>query len=140
MAPAECKLTFSPSVTIKEIQQEFGKKFKWLKIEFYSKPHSTSDKNVAKNMYASNKSLDEIGYRSSSVIIEISNNISVKELEETIQKRTGLYVQVFRKSGKVWLETSATDNWTLSEQNEEAEALQKQLKQEKENPDDHDIW
>jgi hypothetical protein len=35
----------------------------------------------------------------------------------------GLYVQVFRKSGKVWLETTATDNWSLYKQNEEGQEL-----------------
>lgn len=140
MAHAECKLTFSPTATIKEIQQEFGKAFKWLKIEFYSLPHSTSDKKVSKNMYPSSKTLIDIGYRLPSLTIEVDNGMSVKQLEDTIQKKTGLYCQVFRKSGKIWLETSATDNWTLGEQNEEAESLQKQLKQERENPDDHDIW
>jgi hypothetical protein len=32
-------------------------------------------------------------------------------------------VQVFRKSGKVWLETTVTDGWTLEEQNLQGEAL-----------------
>lgn len=140
MTPAHWKLTFSPSVTIRELQQEFQKRYHWLKIEFYSIPHSISDKKVSKNMFSSGKSLQEIGYRLPSVTIEIDDKMSVKELEEIIHKKTGLYAQVFRKSGKIWLETSATDNWTLGEQNEEAEALQKQLKQERENPEDHDIW
>lgn len=140
MAPAECKLTFSPSVTIREIQQEFGKVFKWLKIEFYSKPHKVTDKKVTGSMFASAKSLEEIGYRLPSVTIPITSDMTVKQLEEIIQKKTGLYAQVFRKSGKIWLETSATDNWTLGEQNEEAEALQKQLKQDRENPEDHDMY
>lgn len=140
MASAECKLTFSPTATIREIQEQFGNVFKWLKIEFYSKPHQITDKKVSRSMYPSHKSLVDIGYRLPSVSIAVDHNMSVKQLEETIQKMTGLYAQVFRKSGKIWLETSATDNWTLGEQNDEAEALQKQLKEERENPEDHEIW
>lgn len=140
MASAECNLTFIPSASIKEIQQEFSKVFRWLKLEFYSKPHSTSDKKVSHAMFGSNKTLQEIGYRLPPVAIEVDSKMTVRELEEMIFKKTGLYAQVFRKSGKIWLETSSTDKWTLSEQNEEAESLQKQLKQERENPDDHDIW
>jgi hypothetical protein len=30
-----------------------------------------------------------------------------------------LSVQVFRKSGKSWLETTFTDGWTLKKQNQE---------------------
>jgi hypothetical protein len=40
----------------------------------------------------------------------------------------GLSVQVFRKSGNVWLETSATDNWTLRQQNNEGAELSTQMK------------
>ena len=35
----------------------------------------------------------------------------------------GLGVQVFRKSGNVWLETTVTDSWTLKEQNDQGESL-----------------
>jgi hypothetical protein len=140
MATAESKLYFSRTTTIKEIQQEFSRSFRWLKIEFYSKPHSITDKKVVNNMYSSGLKLEEIGFRSDSVVIDINSDMTVKELEELIRKKTGLYAQVFRRSGKVWLETSATDNWTLAEQNEEGESLQKQLNNERENPDDHDMW
>jgi hypothetical protein len=44
-------------------------------------------------------------------------------LEKVFQDNLGLYVQVFRKSGKVWLETTATDNWSLFKQNEEGQEL-----------------
>jgi hypothetical protein len=43
----------------------------------------------------------------------------VHELETLFQNRLGLYIQVFRKSGKVWLETTATDDWSLFKQNME---------------------
>jgi hypothetical protein len=141
MSSEGCKLEFSPLTTIQEIQKSFEKGFRLLKIEFYSQPHTVREKDVGRMMYPASYTLQQIGFRSSPVIIEVHGQMTVKQLEEVIARQTGLYVQVFRKSGKVWLETSATDNWTLAEQNEEAEALQKQLKkEEKENPEDHDIW
>jgi hypothetical protein len=33
--------------------------------------------------------------------------------------------QVYRKSGKIWLETTVTDSWTLEEQNKQGESLSK---------------
>jgi hypothetical protein len=42
-------------------------------------------------------------------------------------------VQVFRQSGRVWLETTRTDDWTLAEQNKQGEELSK-YKNEKEKP------
>ena len=40
------------------------------------------------------------------------------ELEERFEKDFGLHVQVFRKSGNIWLETSVSDDLTLAQQNE----------------------
>jgi hypothetical protein len=53
--------------------------------------------------------------------INIPSSITVHELEKLFQQDLGLYIQVFRKSGKVWLETTATDNWSLFKQNVEGQ-------------------
>jgi hypothetical protein len=42
--------------------------------------------------------------------------MKVGELENLFAEKFGLYVQLFRKSGKVWLQTTTTDTWTLKEQ------------------------
>jgi propionyl-CoA carboxylase beta chain len=68
--------------------------------------------------------------------IAVESNFSVSNLEQKFENELGLFIQVFRKSGNVWLETSATDSWTLAEQNEEGEMLAKTFKQERENFDD----
>jgi len=47
----------------------------------------------------------------------------VSEVEQLFQDVYGLSVQVFRKSGTIWLETTATDDWTLNKQNDEAKEL-----------------
>ena len=46
--------------------------------------------------------------------------MKVAELENDFSGQFGLQVQVFRKSGEVWLQTTKTDNWTLIEQNQAA--------------------
>ena len=43
--------------------------------------------------------------------------MKVNELEKIFKDRFNLAVQVFRKSGNLWLETTMTDNWTLQQQN-----------------------
>jgi hypothetical protein len=58
--------------------------------------------------------------------------MTVQELERVFQDELGLYVQVFRKSGKVWLETTATDNWSLYKQNMEGQELSERRKNENE--------
>jgi hypothetical protein len=49
--------------------------------------------------------------------------MSVAELEQQFSDVYGLSVQIFRQSGKAWLETTVTDKWTLEKQNEQGKAL-----------------
>jgi hypothetical protein len=72
--------------------------------------------------------------------LQVVGTMKVHEFEKAMESTFGLHVQVFRKSGNVWLETSATDGWTLDEQNDEGHSLQQQLRIERENPDDHDMY
>jgi hypothetical protein len=51
----------------------------------------------------------------------------VSKVEMGFQESFGISVQVFRKSGKVWLETSATDCWTLEEQNEQGAFMAQEI-------------
>lgn len=57
--------------------------------------------------------------------IAITPDMTVVELEQCFNNIYGLGIQVFRKSGKGWLETTVTDGWTLKEQNKQGEALSK---------------
>ena len=49
--------------------------------------------------------------------IQINEEMKVIELEKLFKDKFKLAVQVFRKSGNLWLETTMTDNWTLAQQN-----------------------
>ena len=54
--------------------------------------------------------------------------MTVTDLEQNFSDVYGLSIQVFRKSGDVWLETTITDGWTLEKQNEQGKMLsQKQI-------------
>jgi hypothetical protein len=41
-------------------------------------------------------------------------------VENAFEEMYGLSVQVFRKSGNTWLQTTTSDSWTLNEQNQKA--------------------
>lgn len=55
--------------------------------------------------------------------LEITEDMPVSTLEQLFQDYFGLSAQVFRKSGRSWLETSLTDDWTLKRQNDEGYEL-----------------
>lgn len=98
-------------VKIADIQKEFNQEFPFLKIEFAGK---NSDGTVATHRTVRN-----------SGVLAISSNMTVTDLENYFQRVFGLQVQIFRKSGKAWIETSVTDSWTLEQQNREGQALSK---------------
>ena len=47
----------------------------------------------------------------------------IKNLEKQFSDNLKLSVQIFRKSGRTWLETTFTDNWSLKKQNQEGKEL-----------------
>jgi hypothetical protein len=125
---------------ISEIQDQFNKYFSFLKIEFFRQAPVSGIGNSKNKMIVDDLKMEQIKGFTKGGSIELNNNTIVSTLEKYFETNCGLYVQIFRKSGKVWLETTATDNWTLQQQNEEGKSLAKQLNVEQDNPDDHDIY
>lgn len=119
------ELVIQDDRTIKTVQEEFNLRFPYLKLEFFAKPHTRGCGSSKKIMKSSTKTLKECSTLHKKGHISILPTHTVAELEETFRDRFGLHVQVFRKSGKVWLETTATDGWSLEKQNEQGEALSK---------------
>lgn len=105
------------------IQEDFHQMFPYLKLEFFSKPHQAGEPSLKKQMKDNNKTLQQCRTVHNEGAITITPGMTVAELEQQFQTLYGLSVQVFRKSGKVWLETTVTDSWTLHEQNSQGEAL-----------------
>jgi len=104
---------------LSEIQSEFNTYFPYLKIEFFKVPHKIGQGLKKDLIINSNKLVKDCSTIKRGGLIEFSNITPVSDLEFKFYKEFKLSVQVFRKAGRVWLETTATDNWTLAQQNEE---------------------
>lgn len=117
------KISINDSRKISEIQEEFNKQYPYLKLEFFSRPHKTGAASPKKMMKSNTKTLGECRTKHNDGTITISPKLTVAELEQKFSEVYGLSLQVFRKSGSVWLETTVTDKWTLEEQNSQGEAL-----------------
>ncbi len=103
------------SKKISEIQSEFSEHFPNLKIEFYHASHEEGEGSAGKEIDSS-KTIGEVRTKHVEGDISINGHAKVSTLEENFADNFGLNVQVFRKSGNVWLQTTLTDEWTLSEQ------------------------
>ncbi len=119
------KITINDHRKLSAIQEEFNTVFPYLKIEFYSKPNKLGGASTKKLIKQHNKTLGECRTIHNKGHITITSKMTVVDLEQRFGDVYGLGIQVFRKSGKVWLETTVTDGWTLEEQNTQGESLSK---------------
>lgn len=117
------KIEINDSRKIFAIQKEFSTFFPYLKLEFFSKPHSPGGPSSKKFVTHNSKSLLECRTIHKNGIITITPGMTVSDLEQHFKDVYGLNVQVFRRSGKAWLETTITDKWTLQEQNTQGKEL-----------------
>lgn len=117
------KIIISDKRKIFAIQEDFSKLFPYLKIEFFAKPHKSSGASAKKLIRHGSKTLEECRIMHTTGSITIIPQMTVSDLEQNFRDIYGLSIQVFRKSGKVWLETTVTDGWSLEEQNKQGEAL-----------------
>ncbi|MBN8703820.1 MAG: hypothetical protein J0M08_12200 [Bacteroidetes bacterium] len=117
------KLVINDAKKIGVIQKEFTSVFPFLKIEFFAKPHKSGEASAKKIMKSADLTIGECRRVHNSGSVTINGKMTVNDLEQTFSNTFGLSVQVFRKSGRVWLETTVTDGWSLDEQNKQGEEL-----------------
>ena len=104
--------------TIGEIQEVFSEKFPYLKLVFFTKPHKAYKGSPAKFLISDrNITLGSLEKKPHSGDLYIEPEMPTWQVERLFEEEFGLHVQVFRKSGNTWLETSVTDDLTLEEQN-----------------------
>jgi hypothetical protein len=110
-------IKITENTLVNEIQEAFHKRFPYLKIELFENPHEVGEGSALKNQLPNNITLGEASGKTKKGVISLNGLMKVAELEQNFQDTFGVAAQVFRKSGDVWLQTTATDNWTLAEQN-----------------------
>lgn len=104
---------------LKEIQDEFHAKFPNLKIEFYSIPHGVGEGSTEHRHIPSAQTIGTVRTIHTEGELSINGHLKVSTLEAAFTNKYGLNVQVFRRSsGDEWLQTTSTDHWTLTQQNE----------------------
>ena len=116
-------LKITPNRLISDIQKEFNEAFPFLKLEFFNNKSFSRSHFSATQLFPASRKVGDIHTAIKDADIEIKEEMRVNELENFFKEQFGLAVQVFRKSGTVWLETTMTDNWTLQQQNTHGKEL-----------------
>jgi hypothetical protein len=116
-------LSIDNTKSISSLQQEFTSTFPFLRLEFFSKGHKENAGTRRKWMKDGATLLKDCRPKVDKAAVDIDENMTVGEFEQMFEEAFGLHVQVFRRSGRLWLETTATDSWTLKYQNEQGREL-----------------
>jgi hypothetical protein len=109
-------LHIAPIYTISEIQEKFNSMFPFLKLEFFSGRSYSRNDFSARKIIPGTRKIGDIQSAVADGHIRIMADMKVSDLENQFNDQFGLPVQVFRRSGNLWLETTMTDNWTLQQQ------------------------
>ncbi len=118
-------MIITDSKTIREVQKEFNKKFPFLMLEFYKEAHTAKEGSPDSIKWGSEESIGSIRKIHNTGDLSIGDDQKISELESNLLEQYGLSAQVFYKSGNLWLQTTATDEWTLKQQNDRAESFTK---------------
>jgi hypothetical protein len=108
--------------TVSDVQKEFNHAYPFLKIEFYKNIEpGFSRKHLVPQTPIKAAGLTNEG------TMEITDFMTVGSLESGFREKFGLNVQVSRKSGTLWLETTISDKWSLKQQNDHGRELSLQV-------------
>ncbi len=103
---------------MKKIQQVFSEVYPYLRLEFSNSASEKTFRTKRMSISDPNCFLDNI---------RKSGQRTIREVEEEIRDCFQVPVQVLRKTGSVWVETTYTQDWTLEQQNKEGEALSRSV-------------
>lgn len=111
------EITIDDTSRLCDIQKEFSRHFPYLKLEFFGFQPEQKKIFTRKNLITDTRqTLGDVRHIHRPGHVSINGHLKVSTLEQNFRGNYGIHVQVFRKSGNIWLETTVTDDWTLSKQ------------------------
>ena len=109
-------------MTVQDLKKQFHGFFPYLKIEFFETPYKVATGSNKASMIDNKESIGAMLKSMDGGNVELDSLTTVISFEQLINDRFGLHVQVFRKSGELYIETTKTDDWTLGQQNAEGKS------------------
>ncbi len=103
-------------MTLKSIKDQFSAKYPHLKIEFFDIKHAVGEASPKELVYDEAFRIKDIRKEGAMIPVSIHGNLKTSTLEKIFEEELGIFIQVYKKSNNVWIQTTATDDWTLSQQ------------------------
>ena len=111
--------TITESTTIKEIEKGLHDHFPFLRFEFFLMDRGNP---ASKKPMEQNRALKDICPGCGDLEIKITGETRLGEMVAEFEK-LGIQMDPYRKSGKVWIKTTLTLDWSLSAQNSAGKSL-----------------
>jgi len=132
-------LRIAPNGLISDLQKDFNNAFPFLKLEFFRNRNQQLPAFTFQQILPHTNRIAEGQTAITDGDIEVNPDMKVKDLEKIFKDQFSLAVQVFRRSGNLWLETTMTDNWTLRQQNEHGREISTDSKKNDPGKDDYEL-
>lgn len=110
-------MKLSNQSTVQEIFDQFSAQFSYLRLEFYKREHLSNEGSKSFDQVSHHTTLGQLNPTLTETTFLIDPTMTVSEFEKMMSDIYQLNVQVFRKSADIWLQTTATDHWSLEKQN-----------------------
>ena len=135
------RLSVKEERLISEVQQDFSLTYPFLKIEFFKNGNTRRERYAFEKMIPHHLHVkDARSLNHGEGELDFDDKTTVLDLEKAFMDQFGLSVQVFRRSGNLWLETTITDNWTLKQQNDHGREISTiRPNRSKNEPNDYDL-
>ena len=117
------KLQIGAETRFKDVQEKFAEVYPFLKVEFYKEKYAEMEVSAKKDRISPDKIISDQGKSFKADSLDINNDRTVAEFEKEFYEKFGIAMQVSRKSGNIWIETSKTDDRTLKVQNQMGETM-----------------
>ncbi|MBZ4191625.1 hypothetical protein [Niabella beijingensis] len=111
-------INFDEHTSMEDIQSSFHEQYPYLKLEFYRHPHLQGEASWFNDKLGKQSLVKKEASMTGNQSINAGGNQTVADFESEFFQKTGIAVQVMRFSGRVWIQTTETDDWTLQQQNE----------------------
>lgn len=109
---------------LEDIQNDFNNAFPFLKLEFNIPTRINNKQNNSQGLGNTlNLTIGDLNKNIVPGYLEVTDVMTVFELEKLFTNKVELPVRVLRKSGNIWMGTSITNNWTLGQQNEHGKEI-----------------
>lgn len=119
------QIQINTETRIANAQNKFNEVYPFLKMDFYYKPHDINELSAVADMISSNELFSSVNTFLRPETIDIGEQRTVAQVEKEFYDKLGISMQVSRRSGDIWLQTSKTDDRTLEKQNETGKAMSK---------------